>query len=53
MTPRNAVSVVLLAHRETSRFDWFADSLARQVGDDDLEVIVVDGLSRRRARRCS
>ena len=41
---RNAVSIVYLTHRETSRFDWFADSLARQVGDDDIEVIVVDGL---------
>jgi hypothetical protein len=40
----DAVAIVYLTHRETPRFDWFADSLARQIGDDDVEVIVVDGL---------
>ncbi len=44
MTAHDRVSVIYLTHRETPRFDWFADSLARQIGDDDVEVIVVDGL---------
>lgn len=38
------VSVVHLTHRPVSCFDWFADSLASQIGDDDVEVIAVDGL---------
>jgi hypothetical protein len=44
--PRDArVSVVYVTHRHQPRFDWFADSLARQLrDDDDIEVIFVDGL---------
>ena len=40
-----AVSIVFVTGREEPAFDWFADSLARQLGDgDDIEVIVVDRL---------
>jgi hypothetical protein len=35
---------VYLTHRAAPHFHWFADGLARQVGDDDVEVILVDGL---------
>jgi glycosyl transferase family 2 len=38
------VSVVYITHRAEPRFDWFADSLVAQLGDDDPEVIFVDGL---------
>lgn len=38
-----------VTHRRQPRFDWFADSLARQLGADDVEVVFVDGL-RSRAR---
>jgi hypothetical protein len=37
------VSIVYITNRSTPRFDWFADSLARQLGDEPVEVIVVDG----------
>lgn len=37
------VSVVYVTHRANPHFDWFADGLARQVGEDAVEVIVVDG----------
>jgi glycosyltransferase involved in cell wall biosynthesis len=50
--PRSGVSIVYLTHREAPHFHWFADALARQIGQDDVEVIVVDGLyasSRREA----
>ncbi len=42
-----AVTVVYATHRPEPRFEWFADSLAAQLGDDrvELEVIVVDGLA--------
>src|SRR5215468_10928064 len=38
------VSVVYVTHRGEPCFDWFADSLAANIGDADVEVIVVDGL---------
>jgi glycosyltransferase involved in cell wall biosynthesis len=38
------VSVVYITHRSGPRFDWFVDSLSAQLGDDDPEVIFVDGL---------
>jgi hypothetical protein len=38
-----AVSIVFVTHRTEPRFDWFADSLVRQAGDDDFEVVLVDG----------
>lgn len=38
------VSVVYVTHRVTPRFDWFADSLAAQSDNGDVEVIFVDGL---------
>jgi hypothetical protein len=37
-----AISVVYSTSRIDPRFEWFADSLARQIGDDDPEVILVD-----------
>lgn len=42
--PVGGVSVVYVTHRAEPRFDWFADSLAMNIGDADVEVIVVDGL---------
>ena len=41
------VTVVYATHRPEPHFDWFADSLAAQLGDEraELEVIVVDGLA--------
>jgi hypothetical protein len=39
-----AVSIVYITHRREPRFEWFADSLAHQLGPDDPDVIVVDGL---------
>jgi hypothetical protein len=41
MTP--LTSIVYLTYRAEPRFDWFADSLARQAAGGDFEVIVVDG----------
>lgn len=39
------ISIVYPTQRPEPRFDWFADSLAWQLrGDDDVEVIFVDGL---------
>jgi glycosyltransferase involved in cell wall biosynthesis len=38
------VSIIYVTHRPEPRFDWFADSLAAQLGADDPEVIFVDGL---------
>jgi hypothetical protein len=43
-TSRGGISVVYVTHRETPRFDWFADALAHQARDDDFEVVIVDGL---------
>jgi len=38
------VSIVYVTHRPNPRFEWFADSLANQLGDrSEAEVIVVDG----------
>jgi hypothetical protein len=39
------VSIVFVTNRPNPRFDWFADSLAVQLGGEDqaVEVIVVDG----------
>ncbi|MFI4923912.1 MAG: glycosyltransferase [Vicinamibacteria bacterium] len=40
-----SISVVFPTVRDDPAFDWFTDSLARQLGDaDDVEVIVVDAL---------
>ncbi len=40
-----AISIVLPTVRDACAFDWFADALARQLGEgDDVEVIVVDAL---------
>jgi len=38
------ISVIYTTHRPQPHFDWFADSLARQLDDGETEVIVVDGL---------
>jgi Glycosyl transferase family 2 len=38
------VSVVYVTHRHEPAFAWFADGLAAQLRDDDVEVIVIDGL---------
>jgi hypothetical protein len=38
------ISVVHVTHRMEPRFDWFVDSLARQLDDAPLEVVFVDGL---------
>ena len=40
---RTAVSVVYSTHRRDPAFRWFADGLARQIGDDHVELVVVDG----------
>jgi hypothetical protein len=42
--PVPEVSVVYLTHRRNPRFEWFVEAFARQVGDDDVEVLFVDGL---------
>lgn len=49
------VSIVYPTARHEPGFDWFADGLARQLGEgDDVEVIVVDAhASRRRSKRFS
>lgn len=39
-----AVSIVFATHRPDPAFEWFADGLANQLSDEDVEVIVVDGL---------
>jgi glycosyltransferase involved in cell wall biosynthesis len=42
---------VYVTQRAEPRFDWFADSLARQLRDgNDIEVIFVDGLHSRQRR---
>jgi hypothetical protein len=38
-----AVSIVYATHRDDPAFQWFADGLANQISDEDVEVIVVDG----------
>jgi hypothetical protein len=38
-----ALTIIYVTGRREPRFDWFADSLARQIDGDDLEVLVVDG----------
>jgi glycosyltransferase involved in cell wall biosynthesis len=38
------LAVIFVTHRREPRFDWFADSLAAQLGEDEPEVIFVDGL---------
>ncbi len=46
------VSIALCTARQVCGFQWFVDSLAPQLGDDDAELIVVDGLySPERAHR--
>ena len=43
MSGRDGISIVHVTHRQTPRFDWFADSLARQLAPDDaVEVVFVD-----------
>lgn len=48
-----AIDIVFATGREEPSFDWFADGLARQLGDgDDVRVIVVDAyFSPERTRR--
>jgi hypothetical protein len=48
-----AIDIVFATGREEPSFDWFADGLARQLGDgDDVRVIVVDAyFSPERGRR--
>ena len=42
---RHEVTVAYVTHRDDPRFQWFADSLARQLEPAvELEVILVDGL---------
>ena len=38
------VSIIYTTYRREPRFDWFADSLARQIGGDEVEAIFVDAL---------
>jgi hypothetical protein len=38
------ISIVYLTYRLDPRFEWFADSLARQIGDDHAELVLVDGV---------
>src|SRR5439155_20599442 len=38
------ISIVYITHRASPRFDWFADSLARQLDTEDVEVLFVDGV---------
>jgi hypothetical protein len=38
------ISIVWNTMRQVSAFGWFADGLARQLGNDDVEVIIVDAL---------
>lgn len=38
------VSIVYVTQRSEPRFEWFADGLSRGLEDDELEVIMVDGL---------
>ncbi len=38
------ISVVYLTHRVDPRFEWFAEAFAAGLGDEAVEVIVVDGV---------
>jgi glycosyltransferase involved in cell wall biosynthesis len=38
-----AISIVYTTCRRDPAFDWFADALATQISDEDVEVIMVDG----------
>ena len=38
------VSIVYVTQRTEPRFEWFADGLARQLDDGEVEVVMVDGL---------
>jgi glycosyltransferase involved in cell wall biosynthesis len=38
-----AVSIVMATYRTNPALEWFADGLANQLGDEDVELIVVDG----------
>lgn len=40
----SGISIVYITYRSTPRFDWFVASLAREIGDEEFEVIFVDGL---------
>jgi Glycosyl transferase family 2 len=40
----SGVGVVYPTYRLEPRFEWFADSLVANIGDADIEVIVVDGV---------
>jgi glycosyltransferase involved in cell wall biosynthesis len=45
------ISIVYITYRQRPQFDWFADGLASQLGDDVPELVLVDGLhSPERAR---
>jgi hypothetical protein len=37
------ITVAYITYRADPKFDWFADSLARQTDGSDMEVLVVDG----------
>jgi len=38
------ITIVYVTHRPRPRFEWFADGLAAQLGEEAPELIVVDGL---------
>ncbi len=50
MSPRSptdstaGIGIVYATHRPEPRLDWFVESLAAQLDDDELELVVVDGL---------
>jgi hypothetical protein len=37
------VTIAFITYRPDPKFDWFADSLARQADGGDMEVVIVDG----------
>ncbi len=40
----SAITIVYLTYREEPRFEWFADGLSKQLGDGQVEVLLVDGV---------
>lgn len=38
------ISIIYATHRAEPHFEWFAQSLALQLGDDAPEIVVIDGL---------
>jgi hypothetical protein len=40
---KHGITIAYITYRTDPKFDWFADSLARQSDGADMEVVIVDG----------